>query len=875
MRAGERRVYMQTADFAPLRVIEVELGEPLPVLEAENAESGATYAAALCLVRLHGSPLGSVRAEIPPQGLDPEKLARQVQDRLGEEIDRHLIADGLEPFGRLDAEGIRPAARPPCLDPLDDLLSRAPTVSVVIPTRNRPSSLLETLTSVLRSNYPGDRYEVIVVDNGSGADDRVSLDAVELPEDVEVRLLAEPSPGGSNARNRGLHAASGEIVAFCDDDVLVDRNWIASLALALERGERVGGAAGLTLPRELETPAQVWYEGFASANRGLETRVLDRRDPPPDRPLFPFTIGDLGSGENFAFRRELLIELGGFDPDLGSATPTHGGEDVEAMLRVLLADHQVIYEPRAMVRHAHLREFEQFERRVWGYGVGLSACLSKVLLTHPGLFPQLLTKLPRGLAYALSPRSPKNVDKPADYPGRLTRLELRGMAYGPVAYARSRARRRRGAEPGDGDPGDRGKDALRALIVTDSYWPLIGGANRSIELLAQNLSGRGHTVAVATAWQEGVPSNEEQGDVQIHRLRDLSSRMRWISEDPYKHNPPPFPDPEAIWRLRRLINEFKPDIVHSYGWLTHSTAAALLGKRVPLLISARGYGNICAVHNLARHEAAGETICEGPALGKCLGCAARTYGAAKGTAAVVGVFESGPLLRRKVTAIHSVSHFVARKIDRYLHVPGAPNVVIPNFHEDVAGEPVDTEILAQLPAEPFILYVGAFRQIKGIQELFTAYGRLGAPPPLVLAGTRAPDTPSQFPDGVFVVEDVPHATVMAMWDRAMFGVFPTRIPEALGNVVHEAMSRGRAVIGTKPGGHEDMIEDRANGLLVPAGDSTALAAAMSLLIEDSALRERLGAAASERALEFTPEVVMPQMELLYRETIADFEGARA
>ncbi len=578
-----------------------------------------------------------------------------MQDQLGEEIDRHLRSDGLEPAGRLDASGIRSEARPACLAQLDDLLEHAPSVSVVIPTRNRPSSLLETLASVLRSNYPGDRYELIVVDNGSGADQRVSLAAVEPPENVEIRLLAEPCPGGANARNAGLGAAGGEIVAFCDDDVLVDRNWIASLALAFDPGD-VGGVAGLTLPRELETPAQVWYEGFASANRGLETRVLDRREPPPDRPLFPFTIGDLGSGENFAFRRELLIALGGFDPDLGSATPTHGGEDVEAMLRVLLADRQVVYQPRAMVRHAHLRDFEQFERRVWGYGVGLSACLTKALVNHPALIPLLLRKLPRGLAYALSPRSPKNVDKPADYPGRLTRLELRGMAYGPLAYARSRAR------PAGNTATTPSEAGLRALIVTDSYWPLIGGANRSIELLAHNLADRGHTVAIATAWQEGVPTAEAQGDVQIHRLRDLSSRMRWISEDPYKHNPPPFPDPEAVWRLRRLIKEFQPDIVHSYGWLTHSTAAALLGKRIPLLISARGYGNICAVHNLARNE----TICEGPAPVKCLACSARTYGAAKGTAAVVGVFGSGPLLRRKVTAIHSVSRFVAQKMDRYL-----------------------------------------------------------------------------------------------------------------------------------------------------------------------------------------------------------------
>ncbi|MFI5026261.1 MAG: glycosyltransferase [Solirubrobacterales bacterium] len=868
MRKGRKqRVKLASADFAPMRVLDVELGEPLPALE--RRASGTSYGAALCMVRLHGAPLGSVRVELPTQGLDPEHLARQIQAELGEAIDRQLRDDGLRPAGALGAAGLSPANRPRCLAALDDLLARAPMVSVVIPTRDRPGSALETLRSVLRSNYPGDRFEAIVVDNGSSTDQRVDLAGVEAPAGTGVRLLSEEAPGGSNARNAGLHAATGEIVAFCDDDVLVDPNWLASLALAFASDARVGGAAGLTLPRELETPAQVWYEGFASAERGFERRVLDRRDPPLDRPLFPFTIGDLGSGENFAFRRELLIELGGFDSALGTATATLGGEDVEAMFRVLLADHQVSYEPGAIVRHAHQREFEQFERRVWGYGVGLTACLTKILREHPRLLPELLRKLPRGMVYALSPHSAKNEGKPADYPGRLTRLELRGMAYGPLAYARSRRARRRQAGRGRSDRSAAGSGPLRALIVTDSYWPLIGGANRSIELLAHNLSRRGHTVAVATAWQEGVPPVEDQGEVRVHRLRDLTSRMRWISEDPYKHNPPPFPDPEAVWRLRRLIGEFEPDIVHAYGWLTHSTAVALLGKKIPLLVSARSYGNICAVHNLARHDG----ICEGPAPLKCLACSARTYGVAKGTVAVAGVLGSGPVMRRKTTAIHSVSRFVAAKMDRYLRVPGARNEVIPNFHEDVSSLPVDEGILARLPREPFIFYVGAFRKIKGIEELFSAYERLEGAPPLVLAGTRAPDTPSRFPDGTVVVEDVPYPTVVAMWERALFGVFPTRIPEALGNVVHEAMSKGRAVIGTKPGGHADMIDDGENGLLVPAGDSGALAKAMALLIEDGPLRERLGAAALERARDFTPEVVMPHMDRLYRETVADYRGA--
>jgi glycosyltransferase involved in cell wall biosynthesis len=413
---------------------------------------------------------------------------------------------------------------------------------------------------------------------------------------------------------------------------------------------------------------------------------------------------------------------------------------------------------------------------------------------------------------------------------------------------------------------------LRALIVTDSHPPLIGGANRSVELLSRHLAALEHSVVVATAWQEGLPAIEEAGGVQIHRIRDLSSRMRWISEDPYKHNPPPFPDPEAVLGLRRLIRDFRPDLVHAYGWLAHSTAAALGRKGAPLLISARDYGNICAVRTLVREG----SVCDGPAPVKCLHCASSNYGLVKGAVAAGSVLGAGPLLRRRVTAVHSVSNYVARRMDRHLHVPGALSVVIPNFHEETAGEPVDEELLGRLPKRPFILFVGAFRRIKGIEELLAAYRRLDGPPPLVLVGTRAPDTPETFPPaGVTMIEEVPHATVMAMWERALFGVLPTKAPEALGNVVHEAMSKGRAMIGTRPGGQEDMIEHGETGLLVPGGDIDALAEAMARLIADPGLRERIGVKARARARAFTPEVVVPQFEKLYYDTVAHFGEMRA
>jgi len=111
-----------------------------------------------------------------------------------------------------------------------------------------------------------------------------------------------------------------------------------------------------------------------------------------------------------------------------------------------------------------------------------------------------------------------------------------------------------------------------------------------------------------------------------------------------------------------------------------------------------------------------------------------------------------------------------------------------------------------------------------------------------------------------VITDAPHAAVLAAWERSLFGVMPSLLPEPLGTVVLEAMRAGKAVIGTIPGGHSDMVVNGETGLLVPRGDVDALAAAMHVLLTDSELRERFGQAAAGRAVDFTADVSMPQLE---------------
>jgi glycosyltransferase involved in cell wall biosynthesis len=416
----------------------------------------------------------------------------------------------------------------------------------------------------------------------------------------------------------------------------------------------------------------------------------------------------------------------------------------------------------------------------------------------------------------------------------------------------------------------------RVLLVTDSYPPRPGGANRATQLLARELAQRGYAVAVATSWQAGLPTEEEDRGFRVHRLRDLSSRIPGVSSDPYQHVPPPAPDPEAIARLRGIVKRFRPDLVHVYGWLTYSCSLALAGSDIPLVVSARDYAYVCPKRTLLHRGA----VCSGPRLGKCLRCSAAHYGVAKGIIATAGIFAGRPLIRRSATAFHSNSDYMRARMARDLWQVGSdrplpvPDRVIPSFGSEADDEAADDAILARLPSEPYILFVGALRIVKGVPDLLEAYAMLDAPPPLVLIGTREVDTPEIASPNVTVLYDVPHSTVMAAWERALFGVFPSRLPEPLGMVVGEAMSRGKAVIGTEPGGHGEMVRNGVDGLIVPCGDVPALAAALDRLVRDVPAREAMGEAGRLRAAEFMVDAVMPRFERFY-ESVLEQRAGRA
>ena len=428
------------AAFRPVRILELELSNPIPKLEPTKiGDTAAFYERALLLVRLHSYPLGMVELELPGGTLPASALAQAVWDTLAGEIRQHLLEDDLTDVGALPLGGLVSEGEPLCLAKRREFLASAPSFSVIVPTRDRPALLGRCLESILAMDYPPERYEIIVVDNAPKTSDTEAL-IETYARTRPVRYLREDAPGSASARNFGLEHAAGELVAFTDDDVVVDTHWLTELARGFSKADNVACVTGLVVPVELETQAQEWFEHYGGFTvGGMKRRVYDLENNRPEHaPLFPYAAGIYGTGNSMAFVRTALEDIGGFDPALGNGTPALGGVDSEVLLRTVLSGLTLSCEPDAVVYHKHRRDYGALKRQIYYYGVGLTAYMLKTVLAKPASAFDLLSKVPSGLRYALDPKSEKNSKKQESFPGELLWLELRGMAYGPLAYTRSR-----------------------------------------------------------------------------------------------------------------------------------------------------------------------------------------------------------------------------------------------------------------------------------------------------------------------------------------------------------------------------------------------------------------------------------------------------
>jgi glycosyltransferase involved in cell wall biosynthesis len=412
----------------------VDVEGPLPSIEIGRTFEGQPYGGADVLVRLHARPLGALTVDLTAGPVPAERLRMLIDARWGDTIRRHLASD----------HTAHPAAPP--RDAWDTCVlgaASSPTVSVVVPTCRRPGDLARCVDSILATGYP--RLEVIVVDNAPQDPRTTALVAHRYAGDGRVRYVTEPTPGASRARNLGVRAARGEIVAFADDDVVVDRHWIAALSHALLINPDVDCVTGLVLPAALDTPVQLRFEQYGGFNRGYGQRIFDLADRRGDTLLYPYTAGALGALNNAAFRRSALREPDAFDVTLGPGGPAFGAEDQDAFLALLRGGGNLLYEPAALVRHRHREEYAELRWQVFTYGAGFTAALVHWALDERSVALELLRRVPAilPLAFGLRRGAGSSAAAPDACLRELRWLERLGYLYGPVAYGRALLWRRR------------------------------------------------------------------------------------------------------------------------------------------------------------------------------------------------------------------------------------------------------------------------------------------------------------------------------------------------------------------------------------------------------------------------------------------------
>ena len=211
------------------------------------------------------------------------------------------------------------------------------TVSVIVPTRNRLDVLRQAVAALCAQQYPRDGFEIVVVDNASSDGTATWLESIVAERGPRVRWLREAKPGSHYARNRGFAAATGQIVALIDDDIVVAPDWLERL-VAVYQNPQVGCAGGRIRIK--------WINGR------------------PDSHITPFSsrLGELDLGEETAFvesvnagnlsaRRDVLIRVGGYNPCNAPGDSLVGDGEAGLCRKVRRAGYAIMYVPAATAWH--------------------------------------------------------------------------------------------------------------------------------------------------------------------------------------------------------------------------------------------------------------------------------------------------------------------------------------------------------------------------------------------------------------------------------------------------------------------------------------------------------------------------------------------
>lgn len=365
------------------------------------------YSRLMAFITYRGVPLGDMSIKVRHHTIDSSYLACEIANRFQYDTLRLWLQDQMK-YQR------------------SRIKTNHPSIDVTVCTCDRPDDLRRCLQSLAETSYP--RKSVIVVDNGSESEK-----TLEVVQEYGARYVREKKKGLDFARNAGLRTATAEIVAYTDDDVVVDGMWLQSIAQAFQDDGAIACVTGLTMPLEMETEAQELFEKYSDGGmrRGYERRVFNRFNLPPA------AAGKVGAGANMAFRSVVLKQVGGFDEALDCGTPAKAGGDTDMFYRLLRNGYKICYEPRAIAWHRHRRELSELKSQLAGYSTAVYAFLLKCAIEYRDM-----EAISIGYAWFRNHHL-KNLTNhllgKGVMPWSLTRAEIAGIPRGLTAYWRAKS----------------------------------------------------------------------------------------------------------------------------------------------------------------------------------------------------------------------------------------------------------------------------------------------------------------------------------------------------------------------------------------------------------------------------------------------------
>ena len=399
-----------------VKVLALELTRPFPNLDHLDA---AHYTHLQILVRQNERPIGYVWVENKsPRFLQEAYLRPMIEQQLFDELNQ---AGLMTLLGETD-------------NPAGESGNFWPHVTVAICTRSRPQSLRRTLNTLVELDYPAELLDLLIVDNAP-EDELTAQLVAEFPQ---FRYVMEPRPGLNWARIRAAKEAHGSIVAYTDDDVAIDPQWVKALARHFEN-EAVMCVTGLVAPAARETGAQNLFEDYGGFGRGFERRYYTMGMRKHWR-FWPLGAGVFGTGCNMAYRKSLFAKIGDFDPALDVGTPTHGAGDHDMFYRTIRAGYVLVYEPAALIWHYHRPSYDKLRSQLYDFGRGVYAFWTKTFFSDGPMRWRTVTFAALWYGGWFVKRL---LRRSRIFPRGLVMVEAVGALRGPLSYWQARRQVRR------------------------------------------------------------------------------------------------------------------------------------------------------------------------------------------------------------------------------------------------------------------------------------------------------------------------------------------------------------------------------------------------------------------------------------------------